>query len=859
MKKILIIIILFSMMKIYCQDEGVFVRFKLIEPANSKYFVRIGGYIHIPNWYIPVAYVPGDATRDVTKWVNAGQFTPWFDLKKHAGKSLHGKLNRAGGIAEFPNITAEFITDVKSENRKIVIELSTIPDEKGVVKRFEESFTGTLTSFLVSPDLTKDANLLESASQMTQRRLSWAYEATGGKRHSPEKLVIQTSFWAPQRPELNLKEAEVLWLLGFNTVGNQMKEVKEKYNFKTPGHLWADFGPGVTKEDAENQVKKIAEYYAKSGNRPDRGSVFNFSDEVTCPEIKDNKNGLANFHNFLKNQKVQPQFLGVEKIEDVVPIENPQQLKERQKQNEKAANRIFYYTSRFRQISTNERFKWLTEAVHKYIDNEIYTSTLVADHPYFAGTGLGMGMGPNPAWGSTPLACDWFDMARTMAVDMAGIEDWMGLQYMYGPNWTWEGFQLMGFQAAIFRSGSNGKMPIMAWITPSNEINLRLKTASALCQGAKHFFYWTYGPTATSTENYWSDLRGEYDGIAAITRQLTKAEKFLVEGKLRPTKVALLYSISSDLWQPFGYVHMLERRLTYFALVHQQYLVDMLTEEDIIAGKLKNYSVLYVTDPCIHEQAIKEIKKWVRNGGFIKGSCAAGTRNEFNEPISGLSDVFGIKPNPEVNVQKGRWHIRGALNDITYLDTITTINRKKSQGWKKMPVFPEEPFGAIGVKVHLKPATGTIQAVFSDGNPAVMTNRYGKGMAEFIGTCPAIAYGKEAKFVADDLKEKWSPTIRGWIVGDIGSRVEKLLEMSQPVIEAGVYDSPSGTAIVLANFTYQPIENLEISIEVPKKPHRVVSCEKGEIQFKSSRFNKHYRLNFSVPLEINDIILVEGK
>ena len=63
--------------------------------------------------------------------------------------------------------------------------------------------------------------------------------------------------------------------------------------------------------------------------------------------------------------------------------------------------------------------------------------------------------------------------------------------------------------------------------------------------------------------------------------------------------MALLYSISSDLWQPFGYVHMLERRGTYLALVHDQYLVDMLTEEDIAAGRLDDYDVLYATDPCI--------------------------------------------------------------------------------------------------------------------------------------------------------------------------------------------------------------------------------------------------------------------
>src|SRR5260370_284123 len=132
----------------------------------------------------------------------------------------------------------------------------------------------------------------------------------------------------------------------------------------------------------------------------------------------------------------------------------------------------------------------------------------------------------------------------------------------------------MGFQAAMVRSGSRGEQLIIAWITPSDATNLALKTSSALAQGAKHFFYWTYGPTATSTENYWSDLRGEYDGIVRMTRQLASAEHIIAPGVPRKTRVALLHSISADLWQPWGYIHMLERRATYLALGHDQYRVD---------------------------------------------------------------------------------------------------------------------------------------------------------------------------------------------------------------------------------------------------------------------------------------------
>ncbi|HEY3117051.1 MAG TPA: hypothetical protein VGK54_09935 [Chloroflexota bacterium] len=119
------------------------------------------------------------------------------------------------------------------------------PDERAVVKRFEESFTGSLTSFLVSPRLAADKDSLETASQMTRRRLAWAREASGGTRVSPRQLIVQTSFWSPQRPELNLQEAEVLWLLGLNVV-NRWPEVREKYAFVDPGgHHWVTSHPVV--------------------------------------------------------------------------------------------------------------------------------------------------------------------------------------------------------------------------------------------------------------------------------------------------------------------------------------------------------------------------------------------------------------------------------------------------------------------------------------------------------------------------------------------------------------------------------------------------------------------------------------
>ena len=117
-------------------------RFKLLEPTETSYYIQIGGYIHVEPWTLPSAVWPAGADSDRSKRVGSGVFTDWFDLGKYAGPKLHGRLDRAGGVAEFPNITADFVTSTDSPTRKVVIELATAPDSRAVVKRFEESLTG---------------------------------------------------------------------------------------------------------------------------------------------------------------------------------------------------------------------------------------------------------------------------------------------------------------------------------------------------------------------------------------------------------------------------------------------------------------------------------------------------------------------------------------------------------------------------------------------------------------------------------------------------------------------------------------------------------------------------------------------
>ncbi|MBI1375794.1 MAG: hypothetical protein GC159_24050 [Phycisphaera sp.] len=841
-------------------DDGVFVRFKLVEPAETSYCVQLGGFIHSPNWYLPKAVVPAGADRDKTKRLTSGAATEWFDLKAHCGKSLHGRQDRAGGVAEFPNLTVQVIADPGAAHVRLTIELATAPSDDAVVRTFDDAFNGNLTSVLISPNLKADAADLETATQMSARRLKWAEEATGGKRVSPKHHIIQTSFWGPQRAELNVQEGRVLWLLGFNVVGGSRPEVLKEYgdDLRVPGHTHnVNFNLGASEEQIDGWFKNIA---SKDKATYGPGVPYGFADEIAArPPIGNNKAALANFHAWLAARQIDPKDLGVAQLTDVVPLETPEAYKESAKTNEAAARRVFYYTSRFRQVAATQRIRWNTEAFHKYFAEGPITSTLVADHPYFGGTGLGMGFNEqNTAWGGWPLALDWFDLARRQAVDMIGIEDWMGLQYMYGPGYTWEGFQLMGFQSAMMRSGGRGETPIIAWITPSDETNLRLKSFSAIAQGAKHFFYWTYGPTATSTENYWSDLRGAYDGVARVSRQLAAAEHVISPGKLRPTRVALLYSISSDLWQPFDYRHMLERRGTYLSLVHGQYMVDMLTEEDVEAGRLKDYAALYVTDPCIAAKASDAIREWVRGGGMIYGSCAAGSRNEFGEAVDGLADVFGVKPGGAVTTQPGNYRVRAELNAIAPLDHIAM---------KDATAFGTEGFGVIGVKVGAAAdGGGEVAGTFADGAAAVVTHAFGQGRAVYAATTPGISYIKDAKFVKKALGEKWPEAERRFInrLAD-DSAATPAVVLSSPVVEAGVYEAETGVAVVLANFTYEPIDALEVALPVRGdvgKVHLAASdtpiaftTEPAPAAYAASGFTKLIR--FKVKLGLDEIVVVD--
>jgi hypothetical protein len=116
-----------------------------------------------------------------------------------------------------------------------------------------------------------------------------------------------------------------------------------------------------------------------------------------------------------------------------------------------------------------------------------------------------------------------------------------------------------------------------------------------------------------------------------------------------------------------------------------------------------------------------------------------------------------------------------------------------------------------------------------------------------------------------ELKERYPLAQRRILTGLAGARgVPRLAELSHPVVEAGAYDAPAGTALVLANFTYRPIEALTVRLPMPKPVRVVRSVERGPLPFIVEQASTALQMHgynslavFTIHLGLNDIILLE--
>lgn len=823
-KTLLLIFSLFSLCFFNCSLKAqknsfsVYIRFKVKNPASQNLKVIISGYRHEEPWHFPVIEVKTESDQ-WSEWVNLSQWD-W-----------HSKLSRSGGVAEFPSLSLtvqNLETGELAKTSEFEVQLAENPDEKDVLISFNEKSDSSRIVFLAPYPLHKHFKEFETATQMIDRQLRWAKEAAGEKPIKLDKFKITSVLWDIVNPALEDKSVLLLKTLGINVIHNANISLLKKYEIETYQKNW------LYKPDPET-VAKEWEATTKSGEIIDMSAFWEIADEVSILNFNGVEKEKLNrwFQEYLKNKKYKPNQPVDFPLTEIAADTLPKNVSLEQK-------KILYYAVRFGQFWSAKQLNQISSLILEAQPNAV-TSTLLPSHGF-----MGNAWGPMHI-GMSYGMLDIFELAKQDSVTQLAVEDWFGLNHMYGPDYTWTGGQTFAYYNAIVRSAIGDKpISMQGLLTPSDDKYLRLKAYSGIGQGNKSFYFWSYGPTYVSTENYWSDLRSQYDGIVKLNRSLEKAEDVIYPAKtIADNDVGILYSVSHDIWNNKNQAPFVEKRLLWHALRHLQVQPNFLREDDLEAGKLDKLKVLYITDWNITRKASAEIDKWVKNGGILYMSAGAATRDEFNEPYTPefAKKIWIENPTEKITNEVDTYNERTSLPTIKPLTTTNIdLNSKKI-------ILP-----AIGVRLDLQQNLQSF-AKFADGKNSGAIVPYGKGQIIAVGFMPMLAYGKSADFKPKTLEEKWKSEPREIIKKTLDlAKIDPIIKTNIPVVETNLLTGANGSAIVLANYTYQSIDTFVIDVKISKPIKTATSIEGKTVKIVKQEGGK---ITLELPLEWTDIIILK--
>jgi len=476
-------------------------------------------------------------------------------------------------------------------------------------------------------------------------------------------------------------------------------------------------------------------------------------------------------------------------------------------------------------------------------ENARYTRKVAEVFPPGTQTGINFTPGSS-AW---PDVRKFIDMVRDGGLTMPWTEDW----WWGGQDGTPQAYGLM-LAAQRHAADYHGSDPAF-YVIPEQRLKDPQLSADhflrmnyfALGEGAKvidHFAIYHQGAAGFDHVDF-DQSRYTYPAIRRITGAVGKIDERLYRARMRPAEVAICLSKANDIWDtenlesdpeypndvngPKAYnlyyadlnSDNTERKALWLALRHAGVPVDVITDEDIAAGMLAKYKVLYLVGPEILSPAVPPLAQWVEKGGTLVAEGGCGLVNEYREPISATARLYGLAGEHLERPQRTVYLNR--LLDIQPLDTITFAG----QAGISLP--------ALCYKQTFQPANDArVIARFADGAPAGTERTVGKGRAVTFGGLLGLAYARPAMTNRREypavLAEDFPPALRHLIAGwaeEAG--VTRPVITSDSLVEATLQEGPKGAVITLVNFRNHPVADLTVSFPALPKAKRVVSLQHG--------------------------------
>ncbi len=391
---------------------------------------------------------------------------------------------------------------------------------------------------------------------------------------------------------------------------------------------------------------------------------------------------------------------------------------------------------------------------------------------------------------SQAMPMDLFQLAQYTNGLMPGISDWST------GRWT---EQAAAFNVAFFNAGARrfdgppASRIMMHCVHPSI-----FRAYTCLGHNTKYISYWNFGPIFSQPYiDWWSDRYHCYPACSYLNNRVTQVDDLAAPGRLRPSRVAQLHSMSQRHW---GDGLFADKRLTFLALAQDYFQPELVNEDHIAAGDLAHFDALYVLDRHVSAPARKALAAWVEKGGILWLCADAGTRNEYDEHDDLLEKLTGAK------------------RDFTKAEP-PAKDAPKPPPLRVKPAPGEQEFLAHTVVAGNMPTSiewpgARVRAVYDSGKPAWMEKQLGKGRVVYLGhraglTCHAKGLNNSDTgrlFLSAPLFE---------------AGVKREVWLSEPSFMACPLSAEGGTLVVLYSMHAAARSNVVLHIREPRKPFSV--------------------------------------
>jgi hypothetical protein len=804
-----------------------------------------------PLWYSSIGSrdKKGFVDKDGQAEISADQWTRWVDITEDI---TVGPWARGGG----PWATG-FLSFGKVNKGQAEVQLAWHPHESAILKTIKPGIGANRAVCMVPLDSAAAAPVagegkpgvwgirqpeilgrFETAMDVHKRHFQWADEAVAGlnlKHHiTPRYLnLFSPCGAAPAAREASLKMLARLGLNGFYGYQRDDLALAEELRFEPHAFIGANDSQYLC--STHDPLDPVAEKNFQASLQ----NIFNqrFSNTAKPPQVvlkmgdeigsvgTSSVNSLATcrraFYAYLKTHLKEigkgPEYFGVEKVEELpfLPtLPDSPGLYER---------RVHYHSARFKFVLTAMYYAQITRAAERVFPR-VYTYCNFSPHP--------------PMFGQQMNHSDWFALTREGGANMAWGEGWAS-----GGGWGFVGHEVVSYYAAWVECAARKRNLPAGFYIVGTMGGADKKMFSLINRGIFNLELYAYGPRYIGAEgsNFWSESSHAYAEIARGAYALGPADEIIAKGKRWPSKVAVLYNRSHEIWNGAYGGFQSDRLLTYMALTHAHIPADIILEEDLTAEKLATYKAIYVQGFNLSERHAAALKTWVSNGGVLIGVAGTAMRDEYDTPTAASEELFGAKQG-FVGASEGGWHPQ-SLPTHKPIDTLSL----KSSG-----LTPEMTVDVIGVQCKLTPTTGHSIGTFKDGSSAAVVQKLGKGQTLLYGIMPGHIYkgpsGGSSRYTLERRPLITMPAQK--ILGK--SRVE----YSEPQTEVCLFEHEKGIAITLSNFAYfiEPANReTKLTVQTSRKISEVSASLGGPLKWRQEGEAVHVTLH--APKTVDVVIL----